>query len=104
MFKNGEHHHVIELRVVQRQTASQVSMNALPASVRSAFHLIVDANAVGDFIFRKIEERHFQAAAEIANTRALGQVRIRCAEPHFRYEVINLCIRHLLGGRFTVAR
>src|SRR6266705_4339610 len=104
MFEYSKHNNVIKLRVTQRQTASQIRVNPLPAAVCSALHLIINANTACDFIFRKIEERHFQTAAQIANARSSAQVRIRRTEPHLGYEVINLGVGHLFVGRCTVAR
>src|SRR5206468_7235915 len=104
MFEYSKHNHVIKLRVTQWQTASQIRVNPLPAAVCSALHLIINANTACDFIFRKIEERHFQAASQIANSRTSAQVRIRRAEPHLGYEMIDLGVGHLFVSRVAVAR
>src|SRR5438445_666253 len=104
MCQYSKHNHGSNLRVTQWQTTSQIRVNPQPTAVCSALHLIINANTACDFIFRKIEERHFQTAAQIANARSSAQVRIRRTEPHLGYEVINLGVGHLFVGRFTVAR
>jgi len=104
MFEHRKHHHVIKLRVIQRQPASQIRMNPLPAAVCSALHLIINANTARDLIFRKIEERHFQTASQIAHSRTSAQVRICRTEPHLGYEMIDLGVGHLFVSRVAVVR
>src|SRR5438445_13178853 len=103
MFEYSKHNHVIKLRVTQWQTASQIRVNPLPASVCSALHLIINANTARDLIFRKIEERHFQTASQIAHSRTSAQVRICRTEPPLGYEMIDLREGHLIRRRVAVA-
>jgi len=104
MFEHRKHHHVIKLCIIQRQPAPQISVDPLPAAVCSALHLIINPNTARDFIFRKIEKRHFQTASQITNARASAQVRICRTEPHLGYEMIDLRVGHLFAGCFAVSR
>ena len=73
-------------------------MNPLPAAVRSAFDLIVDADPRRNLVLRKIQEGHFQTAPQVTYPRIRLQVGVCRPEPHFCDEVIQLRVSHLFAG------